>query len=261
MSSIIAQKYANLLTMEDVVRLFKLLEDAVGNKVEAAKLCGLERKTTYGWEATNEVRLRTKKKVLTALVENLTEETLDFITKRSVETSVDILRTHLSVIYEKAMDERTDASTFLHLASKFEATKQKYAGLITDHLVIEVGNMSALIPEKASELKVPFTSAPINLLKISELSKLIPSLIKTVSAVSPCTSDNEIAKIFNLPEEFVHTFSTALHESCIAIRAPTVSLKIIPSHYEGEQDTASTVQLHPPQPLEAEHREWIKKAI
>ncbi len=241
MSSLIAEKYANLLTMEDVVKLFKLLEDAVGNKVEAATLCELERKTTYGWEATKEIRLRTKKKVLAALIEHLTEETLDFITKRSVETSVDILRTYLTATYEKAMDERTDPESFLRLAFKFEETKQKYSGLIVDFLDIEVGDMSMHIPEKASELGVTFKVSPIQNMKLPNLSKLLPSLIRTISSTYPYIPDTEIAKVFNLPADFVHTISVTLHQNYIAIKTPTVSMKITSSPYEGNHRTASTI--------------------
>lgn len=262
MSSIIAEKYADLLTMEDVVELFKLLEKKVGNKVEAAKICGLERRTTYGWDTTSEIRLRTKKKVLTALIENLTEETLDFITERSVDTSADILRTYLSALYEKAMDEREDPINFLRLASRFEETKRKYSGVIVDRLEIEVGNMETLFPEKASELGTTFKVLPTNVLKFSELSMFIPSLIKTISSTSPYIPDREVAKFFNLPSDFIHTLSVALHENYIAIRTPTASLRISPSPYEGNHETAGTIELHlhgSPESLQQEV--WTKKSI
>ncbi len=262
MSSIIAEKYADLLTMEDVVELFKLLEKKVGNKVEAAKICGLERKTTYGWDTTKEIRLRTKKKVLTALIENLTEETLDFITERSVDTSADVLRTYLSALYERAMDEREDPLNFLRLASRFEETKQKYAGMIVDRLEVEVGNMSTLFPEKATELGTTFKVSPINVLKLSELSILVPSLIKTISSTYPYIPDSEIAKFFNLPSDFILTLSVALHENYIAIRTPIAPLKISPSPYEGNHETAGTIELHLHGFPEAVQPEvWTKKPI
>jgi len=261
MSSIIAEKYANLLTMEDVVRLFKLLEEIVGNKVKAAKLCGIERKTAYGWDATKEIRLRTKKKVLSALIENLTEETLAFITERSVETSVDILRTYISAIYEKAMDERINAPNFLRLASKFEEIKQNYAGLIVDRLEIEVGNMSALIPERASELGAFFEVSPINTLKLSEFTKLLPSLINTISSVYPYVPDSEIAKIFNLPRDFVHTLCTTLHENYIAIGSPPASVNITPSPYERNYSTAGTIRLYRPNFPEEQREIWVQRTI
>lgn len=254
MSSIMAEKYANLLTMEDVVRLFELLEKAIGNKTEAAKACGLERKTTYGWEITKEIRLSTKKKVLAALIENLTEETLDFMTEKSAQASVDILRIYLSAIYEKAMNER-NASNFFRLASKFEETKQKYAGLIADYLETEVANMSELIPEKANELRVTFQPSPLNVVKLSEFSKLLlPSLIKTISMLSPYTPESEIASIFNMPHEFIQTLSAALREHYIPIR--------ISAPMKPDFTTAATLRLQEPLAQRVKRKDpWVKTRI
>lgn len=253
MSSMIAEKYANLLTGEDVVRLFELLETVIGSKTDAAKICGLERKTTYGWKTTKEIKLKTKKKVLAALIENLTEETLQFMSEKSVQASVDILRTYLFAIYERAVNE-TKASNFLRLASKFEESKQKYAGLIAEHLETEVGNMSELITEKASELRVPFKPSPLDVVKLSEFSEhLIPSLIRTISMLSPYTPESEIASIFNIPDEFVQTLSDALHEHYVAIRIPTPM--------KPEPITAATLGSRARMPRVKAKRLWMEAPI
>jgi len=250
MSSLIAEKYANLLTQNDVVWLFELLEKVVGNKVEAAKICGLERKTTYGWEITQEIRLGTKKKVLAALIENLPEETLDFMTEKSVQASVDILRTYLFSLYEKAMAQK-DSTNFLRLASKFEQKKDKYSGLIVDHLEIEIGNMSELFPEKAGELGVFFQPSPLRTVKLSEFSKLLPYVIKTISMVDLSDPRVEIAKIFNLPSEFIENLSGALREYYIPTRMLTSR--------EREFETAATVGLQRPPSPEVEQQEALMK--
>ena len=210
MSSLMVEKYANLLTMEDVVWLFGLLEKAVGNKVDAARICDLERKTTYGWEKTKEIRLDTKKKVLSASMKEMPEETLDFMTQKSVQASADVLRTCLFALYEKAMTVR-NSTDFLGLASKFEEKTQEYSGLIADCLEIEVGNMSGLLPEKASELGVAFQPLPPRIVRFSGLSELLPHMIRAVS-LDPNTSRVELAKIFNLPLDFVDALSTALSQ-------------------------------------------------
>lgn len=219
MSSIIVEKYAHLLAMKDIVDLFQRLEETVGNKTEAARMCGLERKTTYGWKLTREIRLKTKKKILAALIENLTEETLDFIVQRSAEASADVLRIYLSALYEKTMDENMTVPEFIRLTSKFNQIKQKYAGLVVDRLQVEVGNMSRHIVERADELGISFRPSPIDIVKLTEFSMLIPNLIRTISAVGPYTPDDEIGSIFNIPKEFVDNLSTALHDNYIAIRA------------------------------------------
>jgi hypothetical protein len=241
--------------MEDVIYLFERLEKTVGNKKKAARLCGLERKTTYGWKETREIRLKTKKKILAALIENLTEETLDFIVQRSVSASADVLRIYLSALYEKAMDENLTASEFLRLASKFDEIKQRYSGLVVEHLGIQVGNMLRNIPERARELGVSFKPSPTNIMKLTDLTILIPNLIKTISVVSPYTLGNEIAKTFNIPEEFVNSISTALYYS-YDIPRRAIELTQMHAWISGEQIAAGTIEIHhlPPLPSTPEER-------
>lgn len=240
MSSLIAEKYANLLTREDVIRLFELLVKRLRNKVEAAKVCGLERKTIYGWETTKEIRLNTKRKVLAALIENFPEETLELLTEKSAQATVDILRNYLFALYEKAIIEK-DPQNFLQLTSRFEEAKKKYAGLIADYLKIEVGDMLELLPERASELGVQFQPAPLGTVKLSELSTIIPHLFKALSIVDLSVPRAEIAKTFNLPIDFIENLSRVLYEYYVPTRIFQIREKF---------ETASTAGLQK-QPAEA----------
>jgi len=224
----------------------------VGNKTEAAKICGLERKTTYGWESAKEIRLKTKKKVLAVSIENVTEETLDFLVKRSSEASADIVRIYLTALYEKSMDENITSSEFIRLTSKFDQIRQKYAGLVIDRIEVEVGNMLRHIIERADQLGTSFKPSPINTVKLREISLLMPNLIKTISAVSPYVQNGEIATIFNIPKEFVDSVSTALYENYIAIRAPRHRAR--PS-YLARQITPTTGTLQ-----ESERGVWTEQA-
>ena len=204
--------------MDNVIQLFKRLEETVGNTSKAAEICGLERKTIYGWEEAGEIKLKTKKKILAALIEYLTEETLDFIVQRSAEASTDVLRIYLTALYEKAMDINTAKNEILRLISRYNLIKQKYAGLIVNYLEFEVGNMLHNIQERANELGIHFVPSPNDIVRLEEFSLLIPNLIKTIST-SPYTPDSEIAKTFNVSQGFIHSFSTALHENYIAIKS------------------------------------------
>jgi hypothetical protein len=248
LSSLVVEKYANLLTREDIVSLFGYLEKSVGNKVETARICGLERKTTYDWEKTREIRLDTKKKVLGASMRNLPEETFDFMTEKSVQASVDVLRTYLFALYERAMTERNPTG-FLRFASKFEEKTQKYSGLIADYLEIEVGHMSGFFPEKASELGVTFQPSPPRTVRLSGLSELLPHMIEAVS-LDPATPNVELAKIFNIPLEFVETLSTALSQ----YYTPTRMLVST----EPELKTAATLVSPGLVPHEAEQQGWVQ---
>jgi len=211
MSNIIVEKYANLLTVRDIIELFNGLEKTLGSRVEAAKMCRLERKTIYGWEKTGEMRLKTKKKVLTALVDNLTEDILEFITKRGFETSLDLVRIYLSYLYENAID-KVNIEEFTRLALKFEQARQEYSGLIADKLELEVGNMSRSLYDRASEIKISVPKAPIAIVNLQKVSPLVPALAK-IMILSPEITELELANRFNLPREFVSSLSTALREA------------------------------------------------
>jgi hypothetical protein len=225
-----------------------------GNKAKAARICGLERKTTYGWKRTREIRLKTRKKILTALIENLTEETLDFIVQRSAESSADVLRIFLSALYEKAMDEHIATPEFVRLASKFDQIRQKYSGLVVENLASEVGNMLGYFMERVDELGISFRFSPINMVKLTEFSLLIPNLIKTISVVSPYTPDNEIAKVFNIPKEFIDTFSEALRDNYIAIRVPVQPMRAEPTDHVDQISATGTLQ-------QMEKSVWVEQQV
>lgn len=219
MSSILAEKYANLLTMQDIVSLFHRLEKVAGSRSEAARMCGLERRTVYGWQTTREIRSKTRERILAALLEGMPEDTLEFLTRKSVESSTDVLRTYLSAMYEKAMSEGVDNQEFSRLAIKFDQTTRRYAGLSVENLQPEISVMLWHTSERAKEIGVAFQPLPNDLVRLTQFSRLIPNLVKAVSALSPYVPDNEIASTFNIPAAFVSAMSTALHENYIAIRA------------------------------------------
>jgi hypothetical protein len=207
-----------------MTELFRRLENLLGSRVKAAEACGLERKTIYGWEKTSDLKLRTKKKVLKVLLDQLPEDTLEFMTRRSVESSVDILRIFLNFIYESAVDEKVSIEDFLQLASKFEEVKRKYAGLIIDNLDVEVGDMTRSLAEKASELKLDLPRSAIDVIRLSKLIETLPAMIKALS-YEPLIAAPEIAREFRFPLEFVQDLSKALQESLPRI-TPQISYPI-----------------------------------
>ena len=219
MSSVLVEKYSHMLTMRDFVNLYKKLEERIGNRTLTARKCGIERKTIYGWDTTKEIRLRTRERILSVLLEELTEETLDFLTKRSVESSADVLRTYLSSLYEKAMSEEANNQEFSRLALKLDQTSRHYEGLIDENLQPEIDSMIQYAVVHAREIGVPFAPQPREMVRLTEFSHLIPDLVRTISASAPLFPTSEIANIFNLPVDFVDKFAAVLHDNYTAIRA------------------------------------------
>jgi len=230
LSSMLAEKYAHMLTRTDIIHLFGRLEETVGNRSQAARICGLERRTIYGWDTTREIRSRTRERILAVLLENLTEETLEFLTRRSVESSTDVLYTYLSSMYEKAMSEGTDNQEFSRLATRFDQTKQQYEGLLAGTLQNEISAMLQHTLVRAKEIGLAFRPLPNDIVRLTEFCRLIPDIVKAVATLSPYVPHNEIAKIFNLPAGFINVLSAALHDSYIPIRAvePTQMVQVFP---------------------------------
>jgi len=238
LSSMIAEKYAHMLTMREFVELYKKLEGTLGSRSLAARKCGIERRTIYGWDITKEIRLNTRERILSVLLEELTEDTLDFLTRKSLESLKDVLHTYLSSLYEKAMIEETSNQEFEKLALKFDQIRKRYEGIIDDNLQPEIGAMMQLTLMHAKELGLSLRPFPNEILRIKELSRIMPSLVKSISASTPCLPVDDIASQFSLPVEFVSTFSTALHDNYIAIRAIEPAGKILSSVSENQQTAA-----------------------
>ncbi len=208
-----------MLTMRDFINLYTKLEEKIGNRTLTARKCGIERKTIYGWDTSKEIRLRTRERILSVLLEELTEETLDFLTKRSVESSADVLRTYLSSLYEKSMSEETSNQEFSRLSLKLDQISRHYEGLIDENLQPEIDTMVQHAVMHSKEIGVPFAPQPREIVRLTEFSRLMPDLVKTISASAPYFPTSEIANIFNLPVDFVDKFASALHDNYVAIRA------------------------------------------
>jgi hypothetical protein len=72
---------------------------------------------------------------------------------------------------------------------------------------------------RAKEIGLAFRPSPNDIVRLTEFSRLVPDIVKAVATLSPYVPNNEIARIFNLPANFVNTLSVALHDSYIPIRA------------------------------------------
>src|SRR5947208_1328085 len=110
MSTYLAEKYARLLSDDDTISLFNRLKEVVGNIKEAAERCGLTRKSVYDWEnLTQEIRLATKERVLEQSLELLPIDTLEYLTKQTVDAAYEVLLSNLGTLYENALEQKEPA--------------------------------------------------------------------------------------------------------------------------------------------------------
>lgn len=169
LNSYIAEKYAGILTEEDVAFIFNLLVKKLhNNRSEAARKCGLTGKATYDWEEATYVKLGTKKKVLAASLRENFPETIEYLLGRNTDRSLDLLRTILSTLYADAI-EAGSRNEFESPFAKFETIRVRYQGMIRDEIRNEVADMASLLRKKASDLGVPLQPKTINEFSAEEL--------------------------------------------------------------------------------------------
>ena len=205
----LAERYAHLLSKEDVLELFQDLVKAYQeNLSEACRKCGIQRKTAYDWARARSLRLSTKKKVLEALIKTKPERTLDFLLARSKETTVDLLSLNLSYVYTKAMAESTDPRSFVDAVKKFEKIKSKHIGL-TWELEEEMGDMTYHLREKALTLQVPLATEFVDVIKPSQMLEMIPSVVSAISR-RRFASPSQLATDLKVPENLVQVISQAI---------------------------------------------------
>lgn len=215
----LAERYAHLLSKEDVLELFQDLEEACGSLSEACRKCGIQRKTRYDWINARSLKLSTKQKVLKALMEIRPEKTLDFLLTRSKEITVELLSISLSTIYAKAMAEGISPGSFINAVKKFEGIKNKHAGLIRE-LEEELGDMTHFIRERALTLNVSLPAESIDTIKPSHMLEMIPVVVDAISRRG-LRSFSELATDLNVPEKLVQVMSDAIKIPIGMLRAVT----------------------------------------
>ena len=201
MPTYIADRYAGILTKEDVGQLFDALTEKLhGNRSEAARQCGLTGKATYDWERAGYVKLTTKRKVLDACLRMDFLGTVEYLLKRSSERTVDVLRTILSTIYAEAI-ETNSKEQFIILLDRFDALRTEYRGLINDRIMDEVTDMLSMLRQKAPELEVPVPPKSIEDVPAKELLEVFP-LIGDMYLSDP-QGARVVAKTLDLPLESI----------------------------------------------------------
>lgn len=201
MPTYIADRYAGILTKEDVGQLFDALTEKLhGNRSEAARQCGLTGKATYDWERAGYVKLTTKRKVLETCLRMDFLGTVEYLLKRSSERTVDVLRTILSTIYAETI-ETNSKEQFITLLDKFDTLRIEYRGLITDRIMDEVADMLWMLRQKAQELKVPAPPKSIEDISAKELLGVFP-LIGDMYLSNP-QGPLSIARTLDLPLESI----------------------------------------------------------
>ena len=210
MASYLAEKYAYILTKEDILQLFKTLEGVYGSISRAARETGIQRKTAYDWPETGDVKLTTKIKILESSIKTKPDYTLNFLLERSEERASEILYVILTRLFERAMNEKLDPKNFVAVAKKLERMRKRHAGLVFEHLEEEVEDMSRLIRQRSYDLNVSLPPVAIETMKSTQVLEILPTIARSLPEVQTPAGYLEIARARNVPLELVTVSSTML---------------------------------------------------
>jgi hypothetical protein len=230
-----ADKYAGMLTEEDVANLFNLLVAKLdNNRSEAARRCGLTGKATYDWEEAAYVKLGTKKKVVnTALTETFLE-TIEYLLGRSTDRSLDLLRTILSTLYANAI-EAGSQNDFEVALTRFEMIQRRYQGMIRDGIHDEVTDMLSLLRKRALDFGLPLRTKSLNELSAEELVDAI-QIVGHLYIENPTEAELFAERDLGLTTQALKPVIQTFRDLCIARRVQTTAIAGTP---EETQRTAA----------------------
>jgi len=231
MPTYMVERYAGILTKEDVGQLFNALTlNLHSNRSEAARQCGLTGKATYDWEKARYVKLTTKRKVLETCLRMDFLGTVEYLLKRSSERTTDVLRTILSTIHVEAI-ETNSKEQFSILLGKFNTLRTQFRGLINDRIMDEVADMLWMLGQKAQELEVPGPPKSIEDLSAKELLEVLP-LIGDMYLNNPQGAP-AIAKTLGLPLESIERLWPTFEKLHPTVGTITEAGEVIPPESSG----------------------------
>jgi DNA-binding phage protein len=187
------EKYAGLLDEGDLLNLFDVVKSRAGSLSEAARRCGIERKTIYDMMSEGkEVKRRTKERILRAALTANLEKSIGLLLSKTVKESKEILVSHLSLIYQDAMRAK-DPSDFLGAASRFEEVMDQNAGLVAGTLQEEVSSMVGELVTRSSRLAVTYAPPTLRVMGSETMAAAIPGLIGDL-LTTPGIDPNDLAR-------------------------------------------------------------------
>ena len=237
MATYITDKYAGMLTEEDVANLFDLLVKKLSNnRSEAARRCGLTGKATYDWEDTAYVKLGTKKKVLNASLGETFLETIEYLLGRSANRSLDLLRTFLSTLYADAI-EAPSKEDFEAALNRFEKIHIRYQGTIKDGIQDEVTDMSSFLRKKALGLGVSLRTKTISEFSSEELVDAM-QIVGRLYIENPSEAELFAVRDLGLPTDVLKPVLQTFRNLCFTRQVQTSAMTEI---HKVEQEPVAAV--------------------
>ena len=212
LSDYILSKYAPTLNAEDMLHLFSKLIEEHGSIKKAAEECNITRRSYYMLENREYIQPNTKKKIVKTAYGVSPDEVLEYLLKRHVDDSLEVLSVNLSKLYEEAIEE-TDREALKERLERFDTIKQEYEGLIIDNIQREVLDQTAHLREKAEVTEVSWKPAKTTIFKTHEVTAMIPLVFKELEAGK---KPETISEKYGVPPGLVKAISPIQRKEPIA---------------------------------------------
>jgi len=212
-------KYAGLLDEGELLDVFDLVRSAAGSISEAARRCGIERKTIYDlMNEGKQIKQETRERILRAALTANLEKSIGILLSKAMRESKDIFVSYLSLIYQSAM-RAGNSATFNEIASRFESLLSLYPGLVVHGLQEEVSSMISGLVNKGEKLGTGYIPPGFKAVDSATLGVLIPALVKDLLTMR-AMDQRTLAYKWRIDPSIIQALSQVLSQSVVEFDYP-----------------------------------------
>jgi succinate dehydrogenase flavin-adding protein (antitoxin of CptAB toxin-antitoxin module)/uncharacterized protein YuzB (UPF0349 family) len=173
LSEYITSNYAPTLNADDVINLFSIIREEYKTIKKSTEKCDITRRSYYELENRDYIQTNTKEKILKTAYETSPHRVLDYLLKRFMDDSLEILYVNLVKIYEEAIEE-VDIKLLKQILEEYNKIQKEYESLIVDNLQQEVQDQIIHLREKAKIEDINWDPIKPSLYKSNQLAFLLP---------------------------------------------------------------------------------------
>ncbi len=198
----IVDRYAQSLTKHDVKLLFEKLRANTGNVVAATNLANIQRKTVYDWDSnTDDVKLSTKKKILTASLQANSHETIRFLIEKNSNDYHELLARYISMI-DDDIQSAESVDEIRELCPKLDELINSHIGAIHDTKIIELDDIITTVNQKCKAAGVKEIARNVSFVEPTTLPTRFIQLLDLFKNQNHLQCD-ELSLVTGLPLDIV----------------------------------------------------------
>jgi vacuolar-type H+-ATPase subunit E/Vma4 len=199
-------RYAQSLTKFDSQALFERSKERVGNLAAATREAEITRMTVYNWEkSTDDVKTKTKRKILAANLEADYFGTIEFLTRKTARERNEILERYINARLDR-ISKISDPEEFKTETSNLVKYLKANSGALLDIRSMHMDEVISAINKKASSLGVEGITQGVEFISSRILSYKFLRLLEVICMKT--MYKEEIADRLNLPVDFVNEACT-----------------------------------------------------